>query len=33
MLVVYCFLGEKGESYKENGENLIEQWHFFVEYQ
>lgn len=32
MLVVYGFLGEKGDIYKEIGENLIEQYNFFVEY-
>jgi hypothetical protein len=29
MFVVYGFLGEKGDIYKEIGENLIEQYHFF----
>jgi hypothetical protein len=32
MLVVYGFLGEKSDIYREIGENLIEQYHFFVEY-
>jgi len=29
MLVVCGLLGEKGNIYKETGENLIEQYHFF----
>jgi hypothetical protein len=32
MLAAHGFLGEKGDIYKESGENLIDQYHFFVEY-